>query len=125
MPFIVPFYFVNPYNSSGIVWPHISSLAGGSGWLDISISRQRRETVEHFMRNVQTRRNAQTYQLALTTPGISPREASSRKQILQIWNLLMYPLGLPQILHLLYLRTLNLGGLEHFIISEVFAIISP
>jgi hypothetical protein len=63
-----------------------------------------------------------TYQLAFTTPGISPREASSLKHILHNWNLRMKPRGLPQSLHLLYFLTLNFGGLPHFTISEVFAI---
>jgi hypothetical protein len=34
-----------------------------------------------------SKENARIYQLDLTTPGISPREASSLKHILHIWNL--------------------------------------
>lgn len=68
------------------------------------------------------KRNAQVYQLALTTPGISPLDASSLKHILHIWNLPIKPRGLPQSLHLLYLRTLNFGFLVALTISDVFAI---
>ncbi len=39
------------------------------------------------------------YQLAFTTPGISPREAMFRKQILQRPNFRMKALGLPQMGH--------------------------
>jgi hypothetical protein len=67
-------------------------------------------------------RNAQAYQDAFTTPGISPRDASSLKHILHSWNRLMKPRGLPQSLHLLYFLTLNFGVLPAFTISEVFAI---
>jgi hypothetical protein len=63
------------------------------------------------------------YQLAFTTPGISPLDASSLKHILQSWKRLIKPRGLPQSLHLLYLRTLNFAGLEHFTINDVFAIV--
>jgi len=65
-----------------------------------------------------------TYQLALTTPGISPLKANSLKQIRHSWNLLMKPRGLPQILHLLWRLTLNFGGLCDFIMSACFAIFS-
>jgi hypothetical protein len=41
------------------------------------------------------------YQLDFVIPGIIPSFASLRKQILHISNFLRYPLGLPQILHLL------------------------
>jgi hypothetical protein len=61
------------------------------------------------------------YQLALTTPGISPRKASSLKHILQSWKRLMNPRGLPQSLHLLYRRDLNFGARCCFIINDVFA----
>jgi hypothetical protein len=37
-----------------------------------------------------------TYQLDLTTPGISPLRAKVLKQIRHIWNLLRNALGLPQ-----------------------------
>lgn len=63
-----------------------------------------------------------SYQLALTTPGISPLDASSLKQILQSWKRRMKPRGLPQSLHRLYFLALNFCGLEHFTISDVFAI---
>jgi hypothetical protein len=72
-----------------------------------------------------TTRNAQqttNHQLALTTPGISPRKANSLKHILQIWNLRMNPRGLPHSLHLLYRRALNLTGRCCFMINDVFAI---
>jgi hypothetical protein len=39
------------------------------------------------------------YQLALTTPGICPVVASSRKQIRQSWNFRMNALDLPHRLH--------------------------
>jgi hypothetical protein len=68
------------------------------------------------------KKNAQAYQDAFTTPGISPRDASSLKHILHNWNRLMKPRGLPHSLHLLYFLTLNFCGLPHFTISEVFAI---
>ena len=41
------------------------------------------------------------YQLAFFIPGINPEEAISLNWILLIPNCLMYPLGLPVILHLL------------------------
>ena len=47
------------------------------------------------------------YQLALVTPGISPRRALSLKQIRHIPNLRINARGLPQMLHRLYWRTLN------------------
>jgi len=61
------------------------------------------------------------YQLAFVTPGISPRSASSRKQILQIPNFRIYARDLPQRKHRLYLRTLNFGFLFCLTISAVFA----
>jgi len=61
------------------------------------------------------------YQLDFKTPGSLPWEARFRKQIRQIPNFLKNPLGLPQIGHLLYALTLNLGFLMAFIRSAVFA----
>jgi hypothetical protein len=49
------------------------------------------------------------YQLAFVTPGISPRCASSLKQILHKPNLRKYPCGLPQRLQRLYPRVLYFG----------------
>jgi len=62
-----------------------------------------------------------TYQLDLVTPGNFPCEARFRKQIRQIPNFLKKALGLPQIGHLLYPLTLNLGFLFAFILSAFFA----
>lgn len=45
------------------------------------------------------------YQLALTTPGILPDMANSRKQMRQSWNLRIYPRGRPHRLHRLRTRT--------------------
>lgn len=53
-----------------------------------------------------------------------PCEARLRKQIRQIPNFLKKPLGLPQIGHLLYARTLNFGFLIAFILRAVFAKLS-
>jgi hypothetical protein len=64
----------------------------------------------------------QHYQLDFTTPGISPLDASSLKHILHSWKRLINPLGRPQSLHLLYLRTLNFGLRCCLIINDVFAI---
>jgi hypothetical protein len=61
------------------------------------------------------------YQLALTTPGISPERANSRKQIRQMPNFLRYARERPHRLHLLYERTLNFGGLFDFAIQDFFA----
>jgi len=47
------------------------------------------------------------YQLAFVTPGIFPALAISRNVTLEIPNFLMYPLGLPVILHLLCNLTLE------------------
>jgi hypothetical protein len=64
------------------------------------------------------------HQLDFITPGSIPCEARSRKQIRQIPNFLKKPLGLPQIGHLLYARTLNFGFLIAFILRAVFAKLS-
>jgi hypothetical protein len=61
------------------------------------------------------------YQLDFITPGSFPSEASFRKQIRQIPNFLKKPLGLPQIGHLLYALTANLGFLPAFTLSDLFA----
>jgi hypothetical protein len=60
----------------------------------------------------------------LTTPGISPLDASSLKHILQSWKRLIKPRGLPQSLHRLYFLALNFAGLAAFTINDVFAILS-
>jgi hypothetical protein len=61
------------------------------------------------------------HQLDFTTPGSFPWEARFRKQIRQIPNFLKNALGLPQMGHLLYVLTLNLGSLTAFILRDVFA----
>jgi hypothetical protein len=61
------------------------------------------------------------YQLDFTTPGSRPWEARLRKQIRQIPNFLMKPLGLPQMGQRLYARTPNFGFRFTFCLSDVFA----
>jgi len=56
------------------------------------------------------------YQLALTTPGISPRSAIWRKQILHIPKSRIKALALPQRLQRLYLREENFGFFRHLLI---------
>jgi len=68
--------------------------------------------------------NLGPYQLAFTTPGISPFDASSLKHILQSLNLRIKPLLRPQRAHLLYFLTLNFGSFACFSISAFFAIAS-
>src|SRR2546428_25563 len=58
--------------------------------------------------------NNPLYQLALTTPGISPRCASCRKQIRHRPNFRNTARGRPQRRQREYLRTLNLGVRFHF-----------
>jgi len=65
------------------------------------------------------------YQLALVTPGMSPRDAISLKHKRQTWNFLEYARGLPHSLHLLYFLTLNLGVLFCFAIKHSFAMYPP
>src|SRR5881394_113749 len=65
------------------------------------------------------------YQLAFTTPGISPFSAIPRKQILHIWNLRIYPRARPQQRQRLRMRTLNFGFLSDLAIFAVLAIIAP
>ena len=64
----------------------------------------------------------QTYQLAFVMPGISPRRASSRKQIRQSWNFRKYPLGRPQRRQRVYARVENFGFLFCLAISDFLAI---
>jgi hypothetical protein len=71
--------------------------------------------------DVHHQKNPSIYQLDFTTPGSFPCEANSRKQILQIPNFRMKALGLPQIGHLLYPRTLNFGFAAALFLSAVFA----
>jgi hypothetical protein len=61
------------------------------------------------------------YQLALITPGISPRRLKLRKQIRHISNLLKYPRALPQRGQRWYFLTLNLGSCFAFIIKDFLA----
>jgi hypothetical protein len=61
------------------------------------------------------------YQLDFITPGSIPSEARPRKQIRQIPNLRIKPLGLPQIGQRLWVRTLNLGFRTAFISRDFFA----
>src|SRR6266567_4147247 len=63
-----------------------------------------------------------SYQLAFTTPGISPLSAIPRKQILHIWNLRIYPRARPQQRQRLRTRTLNFGFLSDLAIFAVRAI---
>jgi hypothetical protein len=55
-----------------------------------------------------------SYQLAFLTPGIFPSEANFLKHILQRPNLLIYPLGLPQMEQRFLSLTLNFGSLFAF-----------
>jgi hypothetical protein len=54
------------------------------------------------------------YQLAFTTPGISPLSAISLKQILHRPKRRRYPRWRPHRLHRWYPRVLNLGVFLHF-----------
>jgi len=65
------------------------------------------------------------YQLDFTTPGSLPCDARSLKHMRHIPNFRKKPLGLPQIGHLLYALTLNLGFRIAFILSAVLAKSSP
>src|SRR5690606_20873844 len=62
-----------------------------------------------------------SYQLDLTTPGIRPLRACSRKQMRHMPNLRMYARERPQTLQRLYSRTLNFAGRDAFTIHEVLA----
>src|ERR1700746_379022 len=59
------------------------------------------------------------YQLAFTTPGISPLSAMPRKQMRHISNLRIYPRARPQTRQRLRTRTLNLG---FFSVLAIFAV---
>ena len=59
----------------------------------------------------------------LVTPGISPFEASSLKQIRQRPNCLMKPRGRPHFPHLLIILVENLGFFSAFKINAFLAII--
>jgi hypothetical protein len=61
------------------------------------------------------------YQLALTTPGMSPERASCLKQIRQRSNFLRYPRGRPHLRQRVYLRTANFGVRRAFAMSDVLA----
>jgi len=64
------------------------------------------------------------YQLAFTTPGISPQSAISRKQIRQRPNFLKKPRGRPHLRQRLYPRTLNFGLRPALAIRHFFATLS-
>ena len=64
-----------------------------------------------------------SYQLDLTTPGISPLSARPRKHKRQMPNFRRYPRGRPQSLHRLCLRELNFGFRASFTLFAVVAII--
>ena len=66
--------------------------------------------------------NLITYQLAFVTPGNSPFDANSLKQILHTPNFLIKDLFLPQILQTLLERVLNFGFLLALTVFDVFAI---
>src|SRR5712664_2961171 len=63
-----------------------------------------------------------SYQLAFTTPGISPFSAIPRKQMRHIWNLRIYQRARPQTRQRLRTRTLNFGFLSDLAIFAVRAI---
>jgi hypothetical protein len=65
--------------------------------------------------------NLSNYQLDLTTPGISPREAIFLKQIRHMPNFLRNARLLPQMGHLLYARVVNFCFLIAFAISDFLA----
>jgi|GEM_PF-3409992 hypothetical protein len=66
------------------------------------------------------------YQLAFTTPGITPDKAISLKQILHNPKRRRYPRCRPQRLQRLYARVLYLGFLLHFsIIAFLATNVSP
>jgi len=62
------------------------------------------------------------YQLDFVTPGSSPRNARSRKQMRHRPNLRIYARGRPQTLQRLCCCTLNRGLRCAFTIIEIFAI---
>src|SRR5213594_1290265 len=69
--------------------------------------------------------NNPLYQLALTTPGISPRCASCRKQSRHRPNFRNTARGRPQRRQREYLRTLNLGVRFHFSSIDFLATVNP
>ena len=66
-----------------------------------------------------------TYQLALRTPGMCPRSASSRKQIRHSPNFRRNALERPHRQHRLTARTLNLGLRLARWSQLAFAILTP
>src|SRR5262245_25458723 len=64
---------------------------------------------------------ARAYQLDLTTPGICPESASSRKQMRHMPKSRRNARGRPQRWHRLYARTLNFGVRFHFSTIDFFA----
>src|SRR5262245_14814670 len=68
---------------------------------------------------------ARAYQLDLTTPGICPESASSRKQMRHMPKSRRNARGRPQRWHRLYARTLNFGVRFHFSTIDFFATLEP
>ena len=66
--------------------------------------------------------NFENYQLDLTTPGIWPCSASSRKQMRHSLNLRRYARGRPQRSQRVYAREENFCGRFDFAIRDFFAI---
>lgn len=66
---------------------------------------------------------AYIYQLDFDTPGISPFDANSLKQIRQRLNFLMYALGRPQTLHRRIIRDEYFGFLLALTIIDFLAIL--
>jgi len=65
------------------------------------------------------------YQLAFLTPGISPRQANSRKQIRHRLKRRRYPLERPQILQRKYFLVENFGVLFDLFTKPFLAMILP
>ena len=65
------------------------------------------------------------YQLALVTPGISPRQAISRKHIRHSPNRRKHPRRRPHRMQRRTVRVVNFGGRLALLIHDVFAINVP
>src|SRR5262245_50129200 len=70
-------------------------------------------------------KGAVPHQLDLTTPGICPASASSRKQMRHSPKSRRNPRGRPQRWQRVYARTLNFGARRHFSMIDFLAIRSP
>ena len=70
-------------------------------------------------------KNPRTYQLAFVTPGSSPFEANSLKQIRHKPKSLIYALFRPHLRQRLIFLVLYLGFFFDFTIKDFFAIIAP